>query len=167
MKEYLMSLIICSIFASVVCACTPDDGLSKIRKFLVGLCIICISLKPCVGVIEFIKEFDIKLYLSEISAENRDEEWENYLEKYGEKSVKTYIEYELCETFGVSATEISVNFCNDGDDFGVDGNEGSGENMAVKKIYILLDKSAVFKDTAKIQTYFEKVFDCDVIVAID
>ncbi len=155
MKEYLSGLIICAIVAAVVCFIVPSEGLRGNQKFIAGLCIICIMARPAVNMINFIRELDITLYIPDISSEEYQNEWEDYLKDYGEGAIKDYICSELETTFGVSAKKVSVTYKSD------------GEEPAVEKIYIELPQSAAFKDTAKIEVYFEKIFDCEVITAIE
>ncbi len=110
--------------------------------------------RPAVGVINFILELDITLYVPDIPSEEYQDEWEDYLKDYGEGAIKEYICAELEATFGVSARRVSVTYKNDIDE------------PALEKIYIELPRSAAFKDTAKFEVYFEKIFDCEVITAI-
>lgn len=154
MKEYLIGLIICSIFATVIVFISPSDRLLGHQKFIAGLCIICVMIKPAAGMIDFIRELDITLYIPGTPSEEYQDQWEDYLKDYGEGAIKDYISTELEGTFGVSARKVSVSYKND-----------TGE-PSVEKIYIELPLSAAFKDTAKIEVYFEKIFDCEIITAI-
>ncbi len=154
MKEYLLSLIICSILAAVVCFISPSESLRGNQKLIAGLCIICIMTRPAVSVINFIRELDITLYIPSAPSEEYRDEWEDYLKDYGEGAVRDYVCSELEMTFGVSAKRVSVTY------------KGDGEGIAIEKIYIELPQSAAFKDTAKIEVYFEKIFDCEVITAV-
>lgn len=154
MKEYLIGLIICGILACVVCFITPSESLKGHQKFVAGLCIICVIIKPTAALVDFIREFDVTLYIPEQSQGEYEDEWEDYLKDYGQATVSDYVSAELKNTFGVSATKVSVTY-----------KESSGEPV-IKRIYIELPQSAVFKDTTKIEVYFEKVFDCEVITAI-
>ncbi|MBE6548232.1 MAG: hypothetical protein E7667_05070 [Ruminococcaceae bacterium] len=155
MKEYLISLMICALAASVVCFMSPSDTLARHQKFVVGLCIVCVSIKPTVRVIEFIRDFDVKFYISETSSEKYSDMWDEYLNDYGEEAIRDYIVNELKETFGVEAVKINIKF------------DGQGEGASVGQIYIELPSNAIFKDTAKMQVYFEKIFSCRVVVAIN
>ncbi len=154
MKEYLIGLIICSVLACIVCFISPGESLKGYQRFIAGLCIICVMVKPTVKLIDFIREFDINLYVPEQSQKEYEDEWEDYLEHYGEGAVREYVSKELKNTFGVSAQKVSVTYKEDFDE------------PAIRRIYIELPPSAVFKDTTKIEVYFEKVFDCEVITAI-
>ena len=111
--------------------------------------------KPAVGVINMIRELDITLYIPDAPSDQYQNDWEDYLKDYGEGAIKEYICTELEMTFGVFAKKVSVTYKND------------TAEPAVEKIYIELPQSAVFKDTAKIEVYFKKIFDCEVITAIE
>ena len=154
MKEYLIGLIICAILAAIVCFISPSESLKGHQKFIAGLCIICIMARPAMNVINFIRELDITLYIPSTPSEEYQDEWEDYLKDYGEIAIKEYIFSELEASFGVSARKVSVIYTSDTDE------------PTVERIYIELPQSAVFKDTAKIEVYFEKIFDCEVITAI-
>ncbi len=154
MKEYLIGLIICAILAAVVCFISPGESFRGHQKFIAGLCIICIMARPAVNVINFIRELDITLYIPSTPTEEYQDEWEDYLKDYGEGAIEEYISSELEGSFGVSVKKVSVTYKSDTDE------------PEVEKIYIELPQSAAFKDTAKIEVYFEKIFDCEVITAI-
>lgn len=154
MKEYLLGLIICAILAAVVCFISPSESLRGHQKFIASLCIICIMARPAVSVINLIRDLDITLYIPGTPSDEYQDEWEDYLKDYGEGAIKDYICSELEVTFGVSARKVSVTYKKD------------TTEPVVEKIYVELPQSAVFKDTAKIEVYFEKIFDCEVITAI-
>lgn len=154
MKEYIIGLIVCSLFASILCFIVPNENLGKVQRFIAGICIICVSIKPVSQIIVFIREFDIKLYISEQSGNKYEDMWEDYLEGYGEEAVREYVSVQIRETFGSEAKRINVSY-------------KSAEQISISEIYIELPRSAVFKDTAKMEMYFEKIFDCDVVVAIE
>lgn len=153
MKEYLTGLIICSVAACMVCFISPSESLKGHQKFIAGLCIICVMVKPTVKLIDFIREFDITLYVPEQSQNEYEEKWEDYLEHYGEGAVKDYVSSELKNKFGVTAQKISVTY-------------GDSDTPVIERIYIELPPGAVFKDTTKIEVYFENAFGCEVITAI-
>lgn len=155
MKEYLLSLTVCTVLASVICFISPSERLEGYQRFIAGLCIICVSIKPCAELISELSEFDIGDYISDGNADRYDGLWNEYLEGYGEDAAREYIERELKETFGVEAKSVRVKY-----------SEAEGE-ISFKSIYIGLDGSAVFKDTVKIETYFEKIFGCEVTTYID
>ena len=154
MKEYLLGLIICSVTAAVICYMSPSDNLARHQKFVAGLCVICVGISPVTEVIGFIREFDIKLYVSGGEYDEYEQKWEDYLESYGEEAVRDYVALQLRENFGVEAKKISV-ACGECD----------GE-ICIEKIYVELPQNAIFKDTAKIEVYFERIFGCDVISTI-
>ena len=154
MKEYLIGLIMCSILATLVCFITPGESLGGHQKFIAGLCIVCIMAKPISALVDFACEFDISIYIQEQSEEDYHNEWEDYLKDYGEGAVADYVSAELKSKFGVSAKKISVT-CS-----------GGASEPDIERIYIELPQSAMFKDTAKIEIYFEKIFNCEVITAI-
>lgn len=110
--------------------------------------------RPAVSVINLIRDLDITLYIPGTPSDEYQDEWEDYLKDYGEGAIKDYICSELEVTFGVSARKVSVTYKKD------------TTEPVVEKIYVELPQSAVFKDTAKIEVYFEKIFDCEVITAI-
>lgn len=155
MREYLFSLAVCTVFAAVLCFIAPSERLEGHQRFVAGLCIICVSLKPCAELIESISSFDIADHISEESPERYDEQWREYLEGYGEEAARDYIIRSLSEVFGVEAKQVRVKFKD------IDG------EAAFESVYIGLDRSAVFKDTVKIETYFEKIFGCEVTTYID
>lgn len=154
MREYVIGLIVCSLFASVICLIVPNENLGRAQRFIAGICIICVSIKPVSRIVVFIREFDVKLYIKEQSGKKYEDMWEDYLEGYGEDAVKEYITVQMRETFGSEVKKISVSYKN-------------GEQIAIHKIYVELPQSAIFKDTAKMEIYFEKIFDCDVVIAIE
>ncbi len=154
MKEYLIGLIICAVLAAVVCFISPAESFRGHQKFIAGLCIICIMAAPAANLVSFISQLDITLYIPSTPSEKYEEEWEEYLKDYGEEAIREYISSELEGSFGISAQRITVTYINGAD------------SPAVEKIYIELPPSAAFKDTAKIEVYFEKIFDCEVITAI-
>lgn len=155
MKEYLLSLTLCTVLVSLICFISPSEGLEGYQKFIAGLCIICVSLKPCAELIDTISDFDIGDYIYDESSEEYDRLWNEYLEGYGEEAVREYIKKELKDSFGVEAVDIRVRY-----------DETDGE-ISFESVYIGLDKNAVFKDTVKIETYFEKIFGCEVTTYID
>lgn len=154
MTEYLLGLVICSVTAAVICHICPSESLSGHQKFIAGLCIVCVGITPAAEVIEFIREFDIRLYIFDEGQDKYGDMWQEYLEDYGEEAVREYVSVHLRDSFGVEAKKITVSY-----------KETDGE-VAIKRIYIELPQSAVFKDTAKIEVYFEKIFDCEVVTAI-
>ncbi len=143
------------MIAAIVCFISPSESLRGHQKFIAGLCIVCVLARPSAGVIKLMREIDITLYIPSTPSEEYQNEWEDYLKDYGEGAIKDYICSELEMTFGVSANKVSVSYKND-----------TGE-LLVERIYIELPQSAAFKDTAKIEVYFEKIFDCEVITAIE
>lgn len=154
MKEYLIGLIICSLLATIVCFITPGESLRGHQKFVAALCMVCIMAKPIVALVDFVCDFDISIYIQEQSEEDYRDEWEDYLKDYGEGAVEDYVSSELKSTFGVSAKKISVRL------------RGDTSEPEIERIYIELPQSAAFKDTAKMEIYFEKIFNCEVITAI-
>lgn len=154
MREYIIGLIVCSLFASILCFIVPNENLGKVQRFVAGICIICVSVKPVSQIVVFIREFDIKSYISEQSGKKYEDMWEDYLEGYGEDAVREYICVQIREMFGCEVKKIDVSY-------------NSGEQISIRKIYIELPHSAMLKDTAKMEMYFEKIFDCDVVIAIE
>ncbi len=143
------------MIAAIVCFISPSESLRGHQKFIAGLCIVCVLARPAAGVIKLMRELDITLYIPSTPSEEYQNEWEDYLKDYGDSAIKEYICSELEMTFGVSAKKVSVTY------------KSNAEEPAVEKIYIELPQSAAFKDTAKIEVYFEKIFDCEVITAIE
>ncbi len=144
-----------SIIAFLVCSLSPSEALSRHQKFIAGLCIICVCIRPATAVVEFISSFDINLYIPDTGGENYEDMWDGYSAEYSERVVKKYISDTLRDTFAVGCESVSVKF-----------SVADGE-MVFERIYILLPREGMLKDTAKIQVYFEKVFDCPVVVAIN
>ena len=154
MGDYISGLMIISVVATVLCFIVPNDSLGRHQKFVAGLCIICVAIKPVTLVAQFIQDFDINLYLPQGDSEKYEDMWDKYTEQYTEQTLKNYIESELEESFAVKADKIMLT-CSD-----------DGENVKVDKIYIQLPRECVFKDTDKIRVHFMNIFACEVTVAI-
>lgn len=153
MKDYILGLVIVTTVASVICFMAPSENLKKPQRLVAALCIICVSIEPMLAVVDFVREFDISLYIPEVSSETYEDMWEGYLEDYGEAAVKDFVFGELRERFGVEAERVNVSYAED--------------LSRIERIYIGLPRSAAFKDTAKIEIYFENIFECEVISAIE
>lgn len=146
--------MIIAVVATILCFVVPNESLARHQKFVAGLCIICVAIKPVTLVAQFIEEFDIKLYLPKEDYEKYEDMWDGYVGQYTEQILKKYIEEELEESFAAKSDKIILTCSND------------GESVTVEKIYIQLPRECMFKDTDKIRVHFMKIFDCEVTVAI-
>ena len=153
MGEYITVIVGVSICASLLLLLSPFEGIKSHQKLLSGLCIVCVMTAPLSDAIEHIKSLDLESILPSDESQ-REEIYDSYFEDYTESTVKGVVSTQLKETFGVEAEDLRISF------------SGEGDEKRISGVYILLPRSAIFKDTAKIEVYFEGLLKCDAVVAI-
>ena len=162
-KEHVLSVIIVGIVSSVVAVLSPEGeggGLGKSVKCVTGLVMILICTAPIISLFDSLKGLDLHGIFA--IAENDKSEYESVLEESFSAAeianTKEGIKRLLGEKFGIDEGEVNVSVQ-------VATNE-NGERI-IKRIFITLYGSAIWKDTGEIEQYLGDLFGCEVVTAID
>ncbi|MBR4031162.1 MAG: hypothetical protein IKJ07_00330 [Clostridia bacterium] len=163
MKSYIISIICVGVIGSIISLIAPDGeggGLGKHVRLAVGCVLILTCVSPLGELIEGIRGLDLSGLVPEIN-EGAVEEYESIFgESYGAaelSSLKEGVAEMLGERFGVAREDCEVRV--------IANKNGSGE-LELKRIFITLYGSAIWKDTGEIERYFGGLFDCEIVTAI-
>lgn len=156
MDRYITVVFCVCICSSLLIALSPSDKAREYQKYLSALCIICVTITPIKDAVIYIRELDLDLHISSDEYMNEYESiFNGYMDEYSEETTIEIVKDQLKDVFAIEPKDLNVE---------VDSTNGS---VYLKRIYILLGREYIFKDTARIETYFKNLFKCEVLVAID
>lgn len=151
-----------SVIGSLVSALAPEGeggGLGRNFRLIFGLCVVLVCINPIKNIVSEIKDLDIGSIIELPHAE--EDKYEDYLDSaYTDAEVenlKIGIYQMLSDRFSVARENCSVS---------VTLSQNEGEERELRCIYITLYGSAIFKNTAEIEEYFGRIFDCEIITVI-
>ncbi len=151
-----------SVIGSLVSVLAPEGeggGLGRIFRLIFGLCVVLVCINPIKNIVSEIKDLDIGSIIE--LPDNEKEKYEGYFDSaYTDAEVenlKTGIYQMLSDRFSVARENCSVS---------VTLSQNEGEERELRCIYITLYGSAIFKNTAEIEEYFGRIFDCEIITVI-
>ncbi|MBE6684812.1 MAG: hypothetical protein E7592_04095 [Ruminococcaceae bacterium] len=163
MKSYIISIICVGVIGSIISLIAPEGeggGLGKHVRLTVGCVLILMCVSPLGELIEGLRELDFSGLVPEVN-DGAIEEYEsifgNSYEAAELSSLKEGIAAMLEERYGVAREDCKVEVIAD--------RNGSGE-LELKRIFITLYGSAIWKDTGEIERYFGGIFDCEIVTAV-
>lgn len=163
MKSYIISIICVGVIGSIISLIAPEGeggGLGKHVRLAVGCVLVLTCVSPLGDLIEGLRALDLSGLVPEVN-EGAIEEYEsifgNSYEAAELSSLKEGIAAMLEERYGVEREDCKVEVIAD--------RNGSGE-LELKRIFITLYGSAIWKDTGEIERYFGRLFDCEIVTAV-
>lgn len=162
MKGYVISVLLVSIVGSVISMLAPEGeggGSGRHTRLAVGLCLIVTVASPLVGFIRDLEALDLSALIP--SVEGSEEEYESIflssLESAERENLCEGIRDILQKKFDVPPEECRVEvIISSGDD---------GERR-LKRVFLTLYGSAVWKDTGAIEDYLSALLGCEVVSAV-
>lgn len=162
MKTYIISIIITGIIGSIISLLSPEGeggGLAKHVRLAVGCALILTCITPLGELIGGLREIDLGALIPEI--ESGAEEYESIFEgSYTASelsSLKEGLAVMLEEKFGVAREDCEIK---------VSVERNSSESLELKRIFITLYGSAIWKDTGEMEQYLGELFGCEIVTAI-
>ena len=155
-KEYIISIIAIAIIGSFALIITPDGeggGIKKHISLIVGLAAIVVIISPLISALEHLSE----LKLENIGALEKDnEEYESIFHSSYEaaerENLKNGIKSALYDKFKIDESECAV--------------ELTVQKGELCRVLIRLYGSAVWCDSADIESYLGSLLGCEIVTAI-
>ncbi|MBQ8408789.1 MAG: hypothetical protein IJY39_07995 [Clostridia bacterium] len=162
MKEYIITVITVGLVGSVITTLTPEGeggGIGRTVRFAVGLVLIAVCISPILSMIQGLKELDLQNLIPR--TESVTPEYEsifegNFLSAELEQT-ESGIARMLSERFDIAEDEIRVS---------VSVTEEADGGRRLKRIFVTLYGSAIWKDTGAMEGYLQELFGCEVVTAI-
>lgn len=161
MKQYIFSIILVSVIASVVSIIAPEGeggGISRHVSLAVGVSLVLVCFAPAVQAVEWLRELDIEAVLP--NGEDEREEYESIFNS-------TYTDAEvdnLCE--GIKSL-VSQKYGLDPLSFTVSVRlTKNGQDKRPERITLTLYGSAIWADTGEIERYLGSLFGCEIVTII-
>ncbi|MBR3686791.1 MAG: hypothetical protein IKL66_04835 [Clostridia bacterium] len=163
MKSYIISIICVGVIGSIISLIAPDGeggGLGKHVRLAVGCVLVLTCVSPLGELIEGIRGLDLSGLVPDVN-EGAIEEYEsifgNSYEAAELSSLKEGIAAMLGERYGIAREDCEIRVVAD---------RGASGILELKRIFITLYGSAIWKDTGEIERYFGGLFDCEIVTAI-
>lgn len=163
MKSYIISIICVGVIGSIISLIASEGeggGLGKHVRLAVGCVLILTCISPLGELIEGIRGLDLSGLVPEVN-EGAVEEYESIFgDSYAAaelSSLKDGIAAMLKERYGIERSECEVAVVADRDKSG---------NLELKRVFITLYGSAIWKDTGEIERYLGGLFGCEIVTAI-
>ena len=163
MKEYVISIICIGVIGSIITLLAPEGeggGLGKHVRLAVGCAVILTCISPLGELIEGLREVELGELVPEIEEGGLEEYESIFGESYAAaelSSLREGIAAMLEQRYGIERSECKIEVSAD--------QNGTG-SLTLKRIFITLYGSAIWKDTGEIERYFGELFGCEIVTAI-
>ncbi len=147
MKEYVISLISLSLFATAILALTPKSQ-ERHTRLLCALCLICVMVSPVMGFIESLDGIDLGGLTEGVESDGDFEKlFVESLSKLSAEQLRAELTGLVASEFGIKESDMTLTV----------GYTASDGGMRVERVDLRLSGAALLKDPYKIEDYLVRL----------